>query len=78
MKRHRLNYTEIFHYFYRIKRIFSIHYVINLYKFTANKLNEADKQIIVDKHNQLRKLIANGKVPGQPRGVNLKKMVSSN
>lgn len=38
-------------------------------------MNARDQGIIVNKHNELRKLIASGKVPGQPRGVNLKKMV---
>ncbi|KAL1505675.1 hypothetical protein ABEB36_005181 [Hypothenemus hampei] len=43
-------------------------------KIYANNVTQADAQIIVDKHNELRQLIANGKVPGQPRGINLKRM----
>lgn len=44
--------------------------------FSGNKVNEAEAKLIVQKHNDFRKLIANGKVPGQPRGVNLKQLVS--
>lgn len=29
----------------------------------------------MNKHNELRSLISNGLVPGQPRGVNLKQIV---
>ncbi|RZC32839.1 CAP domain containing protein, partial [Asbolus verrucosus] len=36
-----------------------------------NKLTTGDINTIVNKHNQLRSLIANGKVPGQPKGVNI-------
>ncbi|XP_066150059.1 CRISP/Allergen/PR-1-like [Euwallacea fornicatus] len=43
-------------------------------KIYSNKVTEGDTKVIVRKHNELRKLIANGKVPGQPRGINLKKL----
>ncbi|XP_044259214.1 venom allergen 5-like [Tribolium madens] len=39
-----------------------------------NKVSENDKKIIVNKHNQLRGLIAQGKVPGQPKAKNLKNL----
>jgi hypothetical protein len=42
-----------------------------------NKITDAEKEIIVNKHNQLRSLIARGKVPGQPKGKNLKNLVSA-
>nr|XP_022909966.1 uncharacterized protein LOC111421045 [Onthophagus taurus] len=37
-------------------------------------VSESDKKAIVDIHNHFRTLIAQGKVPGQPRGINLKRM----
>lgn len=43
--------------------------------FIGSGVSQAEKKAIVNKHNEVRKLIANGKVPGQPRGVNLKRMV---
>ncbi|XP_060530182.1 uncharacterized protein LOC132704299 [Cylas formicarius] len=43
-------------------------------KVFDNKVTADDEKQIVNKHNQLRKLIANGLVPGQPRGVNLKRL----
>lgn len=46
--------------------------------FSDNTVNEADAKLIVQTHNDFRKLIANGKVPGQPRGINLKRLVSFN
>lgn len=39
-------------------------------------MGNRDKTILLNKHNKLRTLIANGKVQGQPRGINLKRMVS--
>lgn len=47
----------------------------NLDFFSDIGVSEGDKQTIVNKHNELRKLIANGQVQGQPRGVNLKRLV---
>ncbi|KAJ8921931.1 hypothetical protein NQ315_008565 [Exocentrus adspersus] len=38
-------------------------------------VTEKDKSTILNKHNALRKLIANGQVENQPRGVNLKRMI---
>jgi hypothetical protein len=43
-------------------------------KLFENKVTDAEVEIIVDKHNQLRSLISQGKVPGQPKGKNLKTM----
>ncbi|XP_068908886.1 venom allergen 5-like [Tenebrio molitor] len=43
-------------------------------KLFENKITNAEKEIIVNKHNQLRSLIARGKVPGQPKGKNLKNL----
>lgn len=45
--------------------------------FSDIGVSDYDKQTIVNKHNELRKLIANGQVQGQPRGVNLKRLVNS-
>ncbi|XP_049821142.1 CRISP/Allergen/PR-1-like [Aethina tumida] len=33
-----------------------------------------DQKFIVNKHNSIREMVANNKLPGQPRGVNLKKL----
>ncbi|XP_060524981.1 venom allergen 5-like [Cylas formicarius] len=38
----------------------------------VSEVSEGEKSFIVDKHNELRRLIANDAVEGQPRGVNLK------
>lgn len=46
-----------------------------VFVFSEYGISDYDKQIIVNKHNELRKLIANGQVQGQPRGVNLKRIV---
>ncbi|XP_050302606.1 CRISP/Allergen/PR-1-like [Anthonomus grandis grandis] len=43
-------------------------------KIHVNKLSAEEAKEIVDKHNELRRLIATGKTPNQPRGVNLRKM----
>lgn len=43
--------------------------------FTEMGVTDAEKQAIVSKHNELRLSIAQGKVPGQPKGLNLKKLV---
>ncbi|XP_022916173.1 salivary antigen-5-like isoform X2 [Onthophagus taurus] len=37
-------------------------------------ISKEDSEAIVNGHNEYRKLIAKGKVLGQPRGINLKKM----
>ncbi|KAJ8921932.1 hypothetical protein NQ315_008566 [Exocentrus adspersus] len=37
-------------------------------------VNKKDKEIIVNEHNRLRDLVSQGKVRGQPKGLNLKKM----
>ncbi|KAJ8921934.1 hypothetical protein NQ315_008568 [Exocentrus adspersus] len=37
-------------------------------------LNDWEKQFVTNKHNELRNLISEGKVPGQPRGTNLKQL----
>lgn len=37
-----------------------------------------DVKIIVNKHNEFRLMIARGRVPKQPRGVNLNKLVKQN
>ncbi|XP_018561493.1 venom allergen 3-like [Anoplophora glabripennis] len=37
-------------------------------------VNDNEKQIIVNKHNELRRMISEGRVPGQPRGTNLKQL----
>ncbi|KAJ3665895.1 hypothetical protein Zmor_001359 [Zophobas morio] len=39
-----------------------------------NKVSAADRNTIVKMHNNLRTLISQGRVPGQPRGRNLKTM----
>ncbi|KAL3280247.1 hypothetical protein HHI36_017742 [Cryptolaemus montrouzieri] len=39
-----------------------------------NGLSKDEENFVVNKHNELRTLIAQGKVPNQPRGVNLKRM----
>ena len=38
-------------------------------------LNEAEKQELLDKHNELRATVANGKQAGQPSAANMKKLV---
>ncbi|CAG9765268.1 unnamed protein product [Ceutorhynchus assimilis] len=43
-------------------------------KIYVRKVTEAEAEIIVDKHNELRMQIANGEIEGQPRGVNLKRL----
>ncbi|XP_030750540.1 uncharacterized protein LOC115878255 [Sitophilus oryzae] len=43
-------------------------------KIYSLEVSNDDEKLILNKHNELRKLIARGKIPGQPRGVNLKKM----
>lgn len=43
--------------------------------FLENGVSKLDGNIIVQKHNDFRKLIATGRVLGQPRGINLKKLV---
>ncbi|KAJ8971039.1 hypothetical protein NQ314_000917 [Rhamnusium bicolor] len=43
-------------------------------KIFENGLTERDKRIIVDKHNEVRRLVAEGKISGQPKGTNFKQM----
>ena len=39
-----------------------------------NVLDEASKNEILDKHNELRARVANGQEPGQPSAANMKKL----
>ena len=40
----------------------------------ANGLSDAEKQEILDKHNELRAQVANGQQDGQPGASNMKKL----
>ena len=40
----------------------------------ANSLTDAEKQEILDKHNELRSKVANGQEAGQPSAANMKKL----
>ncbi|XP_060524979.1 venom allergen 3-like [Cylas formicarius] len=41
-------------------------------------VSDSEKNYIVNKHNELRLLIARNQLPGQPRGINLKRMYWDN
>ncbi len=42
--------------------------------YLVNGLSSEDEQVILDKHNALRIMVANGEI-SQPRAINLKRMV---
>ncbi|KAJ8921933.1 hypothetical protein NQ315_008567 [Exocentrus adspersus] len=44
------------------------------HKYIDGGVSKSDADFILKKHNNLRRLIANGTLSGQPRGVNLKKL----